>query len=144
MNKIGKIIISINVSVKPTEDIDKIQVAIHKVLGISKLEIVNDENGSYLMGKFEDLEAIKKFYDLLRKELILDASRTFLIKGLEGKKVRFNLNKQVAYCGHISFSQPKGESPLGTIAVEIECDNPRLLIDWLTPSTIKKKKRINK
>jgi predicted RNA binding protein with dsRBD fold (UPF0201 family) len=139
-----KIIVSIKVSVNPTEDIDKIKVAIQKVFGVSKLEIVNDKKVSYLIGKFEGLEAIKKFYYLLRKELILDASRRVLIKGIKGKKINFNLNKQVAYSGHISFSQPEGESPLGTIDVEIECDNPRLLIDWLTPPTIKKKKTINK
>jgi predicted RNA binding protein with dsRBD fold (UPF0201 family) len=78
-----------------------------------------------------------RFYDLLRRERILDAARKVLFRGIQGKKIVFYLNKQVAYVGHISFSQPYGESPLGPIRVEIQCDDPQSLIDWLTPKTAK-------
>jgi hypothetical protein len=45
------------------------------------------------------------------------------------------LNKQVAFAGHVSFSKEVAESPLGPIKVKIESENPRDLIDWLTPKT---------
>jgi len=37
--------------------------------------------------------------------------------------------------GHISFSEPVGESPLGPIRVEVRCEDPRELINWLAPKT---------
>ena len=81
------------------------------------------------------MESLRKFHDLLRREMILDAARAVLLRGLQGNTITFHLNKQVAYVGHISFSQPVGESPLGPIRVEIRCDDPRGLIDWLAPKT---------
>ena len=42
------------------------------------------------------------------------------------------LNKQVAFAGHISFSAPEGESPLGPIRLSIEAQDPVDVIDWLT------------
>ena len=69
------------------------------------------------------------------REQILDAARKVLFNGIQGNTVCFYLNKQVAYVGHISFSQSVGESPLGPIRVEIESDNPHAVIDWLAPKT---------
>jgi len=80
-------------------------------------------------------EGLTKLYNLLRRERIRDAARSIMFRGLEGNTITFYLNKQVAYAGHLSFSELTGESPLGPIKVTITCDNPRELIDWLTPRT---------
>ncbi|MEM3766442.1 MAG: hypothetical protein QXU46_05395, partial [Candidatus Bathyarchaeia archaeon] len=56
-------------------------------------------------------------------------------EGLSENNITFYLNKQVAYAGHVSFSKAVAESPLGPIKVQIECGNPRQLIDWLAPKT---------
>jgi len=58
-----------------------------------------------------------------------------LFKGLNENSITFYLNKQVAYAGHVSFCQPVAESPLGPIKVQILCDKPKDLIDWLAPKT---------
>jgi predicted RNA binding protein with dsRBD fold (UPF0201 family) len=50
---------------------------------------------------------------------------------VEGNRIVFFLNKQAAYAGHVSFSAPEGESPLGPIQVILETENPEQLIDWL-------------
>ena len=42
---------------------------------------------------------------------------------------------QVAFAGHISFSEQTAESPLGPIRVNIETDNTELLIGWLAEKT---------
>jgi predicted RNA binding protein with dsRBD fold (UPF0201 family) len=65
----------------------------------------------------------------------MDAARRVLSKGLQENTLTFYLNKQVAYAGHISFSQSMGESPLGPIHIEIQCDRPQELIEWLAPKT---------
>lgn len=81
------------------------------------------------------MDTLTKLYNLLRRERIRNAARGALYEGLNQKSIIFYLNKQVAYMGHVSFSQPEAESPLGPIKVEIECDNPRELIEWLAPRT---------
>ncbi|MCX8170359.1 MAG: hypothetical protein N3E47_00080 [Candidatus Bathyarchaeota archaeon] len=133
----GSVEVKVEAEVNPTEDADKVRVAIQKVLGDINLEIVEEGEYRKLAGRAEGYEALARFYDLLRRERILDAARAVLLRGVQGKKIVFYLNKQVAYVGHISFSQPYGESPLGPILVEIQCDDPHSLIDWLTPKTAK-------
>ncbi|MEM3153838.1 MAG: hypothetical protein QW629_03905, partial [Candidatus Bathyarchaeia archaeon] len=81
------------------------------------------------------LEALTKLYNLLRRERIRDAARGALFEGLSEKIITFYLNKQVAFVGHVSFSKAVAESPLGPIRVQIKCDEPRQLIDWLAPKT---------
>jgi len=135
MNRMDKIKITVEAAVNPTEDVDKVKIAVHKVLGEIPLQVLNDQYGARLFGRKEGLKALVTFRDLLRRELILDAARRVLFSGLRGDTITFYLNKQVAYVGHVSFSQPEGESPLGPIRVDIQCDNPRALINWLAPKT---------
>jgi len=135
MNETSKIRVTVEAEVNPTEDLEKVRTAIHKVLGELQLEVIEEKDEKRLIGKTEGLEALSKFQELLRREQIRDAARTVLFKGLQGNTVTFYLNKQVAYVGHLSFSQPSGESPLGPIRVEIQCDKPRELIEWLAPKT---------
>ncbi|MEM2564847.1 MAG: RNA-binding domain-containing protein [Candidatus Bathyarchaeia archaeon] len=135
---ISNVEVRVEVEVNPTEDENKVRVAVQRVLGDISLELIEENEHKRFVGKAKGLEALTKFYDLLRRERILDAARTVLLKGVQERKIIFYLNKQVAYVGHISFSQPYGESPLGPIRVEIECDEPQNLIDWLTPKTTSK------
>lgn len=134
---VSNIEVNVEVDVNPTEDADKVKVAVQRVLGDINLELIEEGGRARLTGRMEGLEALARFYDLLRRERILDSARSVLLRGVQGKKIVFFLNKQVAYMGHISFSQPYGESPLGPIRVEILCDEPQSLIDWLAPKSIK-------
>jgi len=134
--ELSEVEVFVEVDVNPTEDADKVRVAVQKVLGNIRLELVGDDYKK-LVGKASGLESLMHLHDLLRRERILDAARAMLLKGVRGNKILFYLNKQVAYVGHISFSQPYGESPLGPIRVEIQCANPQSLINWLAPKTAK-------
>lgn len=69
---------------------------------------------------------------ILQRDRIRSAGRSQLFRGLDGNRILTFLNKQVAYAGHISFSAPEGESPLGPIRLSIESDDPVVVIDWLT------------
>jgi hypothetical protein len=137
MSEAGNVKIYVDAEVNPTEDSNKVQVAVQRVLGPIHLEKIDEEDRTYLKGTAEGLEPLSAFHELLRKERIRDAARRVLLSGLDGNTITFYLNKQVAYAGHISFSQSEGESPLGPIQVEVQCDNPRKLVDWLTPKTAK-------
>jgi predicted RNA binding protein with dsRBD fold (UPF0201 family) len=135
MSGISKIEIAVVIEVNPTEDLDKVRVAVYRVLGELPLLVLEDEDGKCLIGKSEGLKTLSRFHELLRKEQIMDAARRVLSKGLQENTFTFYLNKQVAYVGHISFSQSVGESPLGPIHIEIQCDRPQELIEWLAPKT---------
>jgi len=91
--------------------------------------------GDLLIAKARGVDGLTKLYNLLRRERIRDAARGVLFEGLGEKSIIFYLNKQVAYVGHVSFSKPVEESPLGPIKVQIRCDNPRELVEWLSPKT---------
>ncbi|MEM2913485.1 MAG: RNA-binding domain-containing protein [Candidatus Bathyarchaeia archaeon] len=133
----GNVEIKVEVEVNPTEDENKVRVAVQRVFGDIDLQSVKEGDYRRLLGKAKGIESLARFHELLRRERILDAARTVLLRGIQGNKITFYLNKQVAYVGHISFSQPYGESPLGPISVEIQCDDPQSLIDWLTPRTVR-------
>jgi predicted RNA binding protein with dsRBD fold (UPF0201 family) len=135
MSGISKIEIAVEIEVNPTEDLDKVRVAVYRVLGELPILVLEDEDGKCLIGKSEDPKTLSRFHELLRKEQIMDAARRVLSKGLQENTLTFYLNKQVAYAGHISFSQSMGESPLGPIRIEIQCDRPQELIEWLAPKT---------
>ena len=127
--------VHVEVEVNLTEELEKIKTAVENVFGSVEYEVETKEWGSLLMARTKGIGGLTKLYNLLRRERIRDAARGVLFEGLNGKSIVFYLNKQVAYAGHISFSKPIGESPLGPIKVQIQCDSPRELIEWLAPKT---------
>jgi len=132
---VDEISVQVEADINPTENEDKVKRAIENIFGSLELEIEPQRQGSLLVGRGRGIDALTKLFNLLRRERIRDAARGALYEGLSGKSIIFYLNKQVAYVGHVSFSKPVAESPLGPIKVEIECDNPRELIEWLAPRT---------
>ena len=127
--------VHVEVGVNPTEDPEKVRRAVENVFGSVEFETKPHGRGSLLIAKTEGIDGLTKLYNLLRRERIRDAARGVLFDGLGEKSIVFYLNKQVAYAGHISFSKPVAESPLGPISIQMRCDNPRELIEWLAPKT---------
>ncbi len=132
MNKLD---LQIEVEVNPTEDQNKVARAVENVFGNMKFELKPKDGKRLLVATDKGITGLAKFGDLLRRERIRDAARGVFLNSLSEKMLTFYLNKQVAYAGHVSFSNPTGESPLGSIRVEICCDNLTELIDWLAPKT---------
>jgi uncharacterized protein len=80
----------------------------------------------------KDQSSLERFRMILQRDRIRAAARSVLRRSVEGNRLIFFLNKQAAYAGHVSFSAPEGESPLGPIQVIVETENPEHLINWLT------------
>ncbi|MFQ6095215.1 MAG: RNA-binding domain-containing protein [Candidatus Bathyarchaeia archaeon] len=131
----SEVAVEVMAEVKPTEDPEKVMTAIKRMFGDLELEVTEEKDRKFVVGKSDGIGVLETFHDLLRRELILDAARRVMFKGQEGKTITFYLNKQVAFVGHVSFSQREKESPLGPIEVKIHCEDPRKLIEWLTPKT---------
>ena len=124
--------VQVEAEINLTENPEKVKLAVENVFGQVQFEIQTRKRGGTLLAHTTGTEGLTKLYNLLRREHIRNAARSVMFKGFEGNTITFYLNKQVAYAGHLSFSDPTGESPLGPIKVTITCDNPRELIDWLT------------
>jgi len=120
------------VQVNPTESLEKVKAAVERLFSNLKFEFKEGEAGGILFFSSTGLDSLSKFKRIARQDMIRDAVRSYLKARIQGNSIRFYLNKQVAYAGHISLCEPEGESPLGPIEVEIECLNLKEVVDWLT------------
>jgi len=129
----NNIVVCIEVTVNPTEDLEKVKKAAENIFGTLEFKAKPGTGEHIFISQNKGYDTLIKFQDLISREQIIAAARKIFRGGMTDKSVNFFLNKQVAYAGHISFSQQTAESPLGPITVQINCDNPRKLIDWLAP-----------
>jgi predicted RNA binding protein with dsRBD fold (UPF0201 family) len=130
-----EVTVRVETEINPTEAEEKVQKAVANVFGNLSTEIKSSYKGSVLHAEANGQESLIKFRNLLRSDRIRDAARRALFQGMRGMAIRFCLNKQVAFAGHVSFSEEVAESPLGPIRITIECENPKLLIEWLASRT---------
>ncbi|AIZ57084.1 hypothetical protein Mpt1_c12220 [Candidatus Methanoplasma termitum] len=118
--------VQITCPVYPSEDPEKVKDAILNIFPGASLET----DDRWIRGEADT----DKFYKLIRKQKILDSTRSMMFKGARGGRITLHLNKQVAVVGKISFTEPR--TILGTITVTIECDDPEVLIDSIAPRTV--------
>jgi predicted RNA binding protein with dsRBD fold (UPF0201 family) len=130
-----EVTIRVETEVNPTEAEEKVKTAVANLFGNTTLQTKPAYRGSVLIAETDGQEALVKLRNLLRNDRVRDAARKVLFRSLRGNAISFCLNKQVAFAGHISFSEAVAESPLGPLKVMIKCENPRQLIDWLAPRT---------
>ena len=125
--------------VNPSEDEDKVKKAVSNVFTPESMEVIDRGEYKEIVAVSESYESLEKLHKLLRKYRILDAARKHLKAGRGEREIEFELNKQVAYVGKISFCTTPEESPLGSIKFRIETENPKVVIDWLAPRTVRGK-----
>ncbi len=121
----------VEAEVKPSEDAEKVRRAVENVFE-GDLEAVLDPDGSGRIQGRGGIEVLNRLKDTLKREQIRDAARKHLTSLMEGDRLIFYLNKQVAYVNHVSFCKPEGESPLGPIRFEVSADDPKSVVGWLT------------
>ena len=113
--------------IRPTERGERVVSAIEKLFPEMIMDIRDDRVEAY-----GGPAALKTLHELLRKQQILDTARSVMLHGRVGNTIRFQLNKQAAFMGMVSF--PPQEEPLGSIHVQIT--GSERLIDWLAPETV--------
>ena len=121
--------VTISCPVFPSENPDKVRLAIEKIF--PDAEISENEDGFTA-----STDSLNHFSKQIRKQKILDTTRSVMIRGKRGKsdKTIFNLNKQVAFMGKISFCEEN--MILGTIRVTIVDEEMDALIDTVAPETV--------
>lgn len=130
-----EVTVLVETEIYPTESEDKVKAAVNNVLGNASITIKPSVKGSTLTATAKGQDSLLKLRKLLRNDRIRDASRKLFFKSIRGNIISFFLNKQVAFAGHVSFSEETAESPLGPIRVNIETDSPQQLIEWLAEKT---------
>lgn len=113
-------------NVFPSEDPEKVRDAILNIFPDAVLE--KTDKG------FKGEASMNKFCSQIRKQKILDSTRSVMFKGIRGNRIILDLNKQVAVVGKISFTEQR--TILGTIQVIIECEDAESLIDTIAPRTV--------
>lgn len=128
--------IQVEVPVYPTEDPEKVRIALSNVIfGMSFTERTEGEV-KYLTGVSEESNSLSQIKRHLKDQSLSDFARATLSKSIkEESKVRFHLNKQAAFMGVLHFCENKNESPLGPITVEIESDNIESTINYISGLT---------
>lgn len=121
--------LEVTAEVRKTEDAEKVKRAILNIFPGLELELKEDA----LRGVGSDVRLLSRFRELLRRQAILDAARSAMRAGASGDSVSFQLNKQAAFVGKVSFTN--GESPMGPITVRIQAEDLERMIDYLAPRT---------
>lgn len=146
--------VKVNVSVYPTEDPDRVMVALKHMFAFeegmvrreAKRETVQlkldmavhyEVEVTRLVLDAEDRVCLEKLRAMFREEYIEECARAVLFDSkhvVEGNMYRlsFRLHKQAAFMGKVHFSELH-ESPLGPINVDITTDEPVAFIDWFAP-----------
>ncbi len=113
-----EISIHVRADIRPTESLEKVQVAISNLFGDIELHVTSSDQ-SAVEGFLEGLVSLQVLRKLLRRLSIKDAARTVFLKNLNGNALTFSLNKQAAYAGRVSFHN-SDDSSLGPIRVLIQ------------------------
>ncbi len=118
--------------VQPTEDEAKVERALLKLFPSSRIDRNVGPDESIILSIHESgLEPLANLRNLIKQDRIRNAARAVLIRNTRGRRIQIYLNKQAAFVGRVSFCEPIGESPHGPISVELDCDNPLSVIDYL-------------
>jgi predicted RNA binding protein with dsRBD fold (UPF0201 family) len=133
--------VNIEVDVNKTEDTEKVKQAVQNVFGAVTFDAKPKTWGQLLKAQTSGTEGLTKLANMLKRAQILAAARKVLRSGTDETSITFYLNKQVAYAGHVSFSEQTAESPLGPIKVVINASDPRRLVDWIAPRRLPKRKQ---
>lgn len=127
----GNVEINLRAEVSASEDPEKVLRAARNVLGDCAYEVEQRPNSITL--RSTGLRCLQKVQDQLRDRHVRNAARRQILKGVEGSKMRVLLNRQAAYVDVIATVSAGEESPLGPLVLELTCDEPMKLLDWLTP-----------
>jgi hypothetical protein len=129
--------VQIEVPVYSTENPDKVRRALSNIVfGMSFSERTED-GVRYLFGTSDGLDSLSQIQRHLKDQAISTfAWKTLSKSTAEGDRIIFYLNKQAAFMGIVHFCDDKSESPLGPIRVEIESDDIRSVINYITGQAV--------
>ncbi len=127
--------IRVEAEIRPTEDPEKVKRAVLNVFEPDRIWVEEYGNYKLLVAESGSYQSLRKLYELLRRERILDAARSYMLRGIQPGMLVFRVNKQAAYVGRLSFADMDSEVPMGPITFVIETRRPMDVVNWLAPET---------
>ncbi|TLX80045.1 MAG: hypothetical protein E6L00_07770 [Thaumarchaeota archaeon] len=116
-------------AVKPSEDPEKVRVAVSHVLLDSNYKY---EDGS-IKATSKGPQSLAKIYDTIRSRRVTRTYRRQMRYHAHGDTTWFYLNKQAAFADVIAICEEAEESPLGPIKIILHSTEIQKVIDWLVP-----------
>ena len=130
MEASSEVRITLHAAISPTESPEKVLAAARNVLGDCAYQTDVGDGSVTLRSK--EINCLLKIHDQLRDRQVRAAANRLLLRMIDGRRVIMLLNRQAATAGVVALCTSATESPLGPIVLEIECDKPETVIDWLT------------
>jgi predicted RNA binding protein with dsRBD fold (UPF0201 family) len=126
----GALTITLHASVSPSEDPAKVLGAARNVLPDCAYEVDEVQGGFTL--RSNERACLVKIRDQLRDRHVRAAANRLLLRMRDGGRLTVLLNRQAAAAGVVALCTAATESPLGPLVLQVECDNPDAIIEWLT------------
>ncbi len=124
--------IRVEAEVYPTESEEKVIQAVKNLFPTIDFKVLIQGAMEIVVGECSGLECLENLKNMLKNRRIRSAARNILKQSKVDSKLVFYMNKQAAYVGQASFTEPFTESPLPPIRVEIEAEDVDKIIEWLT------------
>ena len=123
-----KTTIQIFCEVNPSEDPQKVKLAVNKVFSDIEQE-VSDCN---VIGKTNDIQILSQISKSIHEKNTKNTYQRILKKNNEGDSTWFYLNKQAAFMNTVALCSEANESSLGPIKVILRSNDIQQIIDSIT------------
>tara|TARA_B100000029_G_scaffold231462_1_gene228891 strand:- start:1341 stop:1724 length:384 start_codon:yes stop_codon:yes gene_type:complete len=123
-----KTTIQIFCEINPSEDPEKVMLAISNIFPDIELEVSN----SNVSGKTNDVQALSQISKSIHEKNIKNAYQRILKKNNDGDSTWFYLNKQAAFVNTVALCSEANESSLGPIKVILRSNDVEQIIDSIT------------
>ena len=120
--------IQIFCEINPSEDPEKVKLAVSNIFPDIELEI-SDSNVS---GKTDDIQILSQISKSMHEKNTKSTYQRILKKNNDGSSTWFYLNKQAAFVNTVALCSEANESSLGPIKVILRSNDVEQVIDSIT------------
>ena len=120
-----KTTIQVFCQINPSEDPDKVKIAVNNIFPDIKLEIFDTE----ITGKTNNFSALSQISKSIHERNIKNAYQRILKNNNDGESTWFYLNKQAAFVNTVALCSEANESSLGPIKVILRSNDIEQVIE---------------
>jgi predicted RNA binding protein with dsRBD fold (UPF0201 family) len=123
-----KTTIQIFCEINPSEDSEKVKLAVSNIFPDIELEISDTD----ITGKTNNLAILSKILKSIREKNVKKTYQRILKNNNDGESTWFYLNKQAAFVNTVALCSEANESSLGPIKVILRSNDIEQVIDTIT------------
>ena len=123
-----KTTIQVFCQINPSEDPEKVKLAVNNIFPDIKLETFDTE----IIGKTNNFSALSQISKSIHEKNIKNAYHRILKNNNDGESTWFYLNKQAAFVNTVALCSEANESSLGPIKVVLRSNDIEQVIESIT------------